>query len=173
MKVRLQSCEIRSWRSEDAEAIVRHANNRKVWRNVRDRFPHPYMLAHAHAFIRRATAVQPERAFAIVVDDEVAGGIGLDLKEDVYAGTAEIGFWLGETFWGRGIVTEAVKVVTSYGFSELGLRRIYATVFEWNPASARVLEKCGYVLEGRMRKNVVKDGQVIDELLFARVREED
>jgi RimJ/RimL family protein N-acetyltransferase len=173
LKIRLQSCEIRSWRSEDAEAIVRHANNSKVWRNVRDRFPHPYTLPHAHAFIRRAKTVQPERVFAIVAGDEVAGGIGLELKEDVYAGTAEIGFWLGEAFWGRGIVTEAVRAVTEHGFSELGLRRIYATVFEWNPASARVLEKCGYALEGRMRKNVLKDGRVIDELLYARVRDED
>jgi RimJ/RimL family protein N-acetyltransferase len=101
----------------------------------------------------------------------MVGSIGLTLQEDVHRRSGEIGYWLGEPFWGRGLMSEAVPAFTAYAIATFDVRRLYATVFEWNHASARVLEKSGYVLEGRLRKSVVKDGHTIDQLLFAYVRE--
>ena len=99
----------------------------------------------------------------------LAGGIGLLPGEDIHILTAEIGYWLGEPFWGRGLATAAVSAFTAHAFANLGLRRVFARVLDWNPASARVLEKCGYVLEGRLRRGAIKDGKVVDELLYAKL----
>jgi ribosomal-protein-alanine N-acetyltransferase len=167
----LKHCEVRSWERGDAKALLRHANNRKIWRNVRDQFPFPYTAADADLWIRSARQLRPETHFAIAVDGEAVGAVGIELKEDVYRRSAEIGYWLGEGLWGRGIVSEAVQATTEWAFAHFDLFRIYAHVFEWNPASARVLEKAGYTLEGRLRQAVVKDGQIIDALLYARVRD--
>ncbi len=166
----LPDCTLRSWRPEDAEAIVRHADNRRVWLNLRDRFPHPYTPADAHRWIRESASASPETQFAIAVGAEAVGGIGLELQTDVCLGTAEIGYWLGAAYWGRGIATEAVRSMTAHGFAALGLRRIFAGVFAWNPSSRRVLEKAGYSLEGRLRQAVIKDGHVLDAFLYAIVR---
>lgn len=162
---------IRSWRPQDVPAIVRHANNRRVWRNLKERFPHPYTASDAEHWIRQATGAAPETHFALAIDDEAVGGIGLDLQTDVFRRSAEIGIWLAEAHWGRGIATEAVRALTSFAFANFDLCRIYAGVFEWNPPGARVLEKAGYSLEGRLRKSVTKDGHTIDQLLYAIVRE--
>jgi RimJ/RimL family protein N-acetyltransferase len=162
---------IRSWRTGDEPSLARHANSRNVWLNVRDRFPHPYTLEHAKEWVAMASAAEPETQFAIEVNGEAAGGIGLFLQQDVERYSAEIGYWLGEQYWGRGIVTAAVRRFTEYGFETFGLCRIYASVFAWNQASARVLEKAGYELEGRLRQASVKDGRVVDGLLYATVRE--
>ena len=108
--------------------------------------------------------------FAIVVDGVSVGAIGLVLKDDVFRRSAEIGYWLGTDYWGRGIVTEAVRAVTDYAFATFDICRVYAGVFEWNPASMRVLERAGYELEGRMRKSVTKDGETVDELIYAVIR---
>jgi RimJ/RimL family protein N-acetyltransferase len=162
---------IRSWRSGDEASLARHANNRKIWLNVRDRFPHPYTLADAEAWVAKAPVADPETQFAIEVDGEAAGGIGLFLQEDVERYSAEIGYWLGEAHWGRGITTAAVRRFTDYAFDAFGLCRIYANVFAWNAASIRVLERAGYQLEGRLRQSGVKDGKVVDGLLYATVRE--
>jgi RimJ/RimL family protein N-acetyltransferase len=167
----LESCVVRSWERGDARSLLRHANSRKIWRNVRDQFPYPYTATDADLWIRSAKQLRPETHFAIAVGDEAIGAIGIELKDDVYRRSAEIGYWLGESYWGRGIATEAVAAATEWAFKHFDLDRIYAHVFEWNPASARVLEKAGYELEGRMRKSVVKDGQLIDALLYARVRD--
>jgi RimJ/RimL family protein N-acetyltransferase len=105
------------------------------------------------------------------VDDEAVGGIGFTLQQDVAFRSAEIGYWLGEEFWGRGIATEALKAVTEHAFNEYDLCRLYAHVFEWNQASARVLEKAGYEFEGRLRKSVTKDGKTIDQLMYAITRD--
>jgi ribosomal-protein-alanine N-acetyltransferase len=109
--------------------------------------------------------------FAIVVNGQAVGGIRLIFKDDVYLRTAEVGYWLGEEFWGRGIMTEAVKALTEYAFSHFKILRIYAPVFEWNHASMKVLEKAGYMLEARLKKNVTKEGKTVDELIFSVVRE--
>jgi ribosomal-protein-alanine N-acetyltransferase len=163
----LATCTVRSWAEADAPAVARHADNRAIWRNLRDAFPHPYHPAHAEAFIRAARAADPETAFAIEVDGEAAGGVGLKLGTDVERVGAEIGYWLGEAFWGRGITTEAVRAVTGYAVERFGLTRVFALPFAWNDASCRVLEKAGFALEGRLRRSALKDGEVVDQLLYA------
>lgn len=169
MEIRLARCSVRSWLETDARSLADHANNRAVWINLRDRFPHPYRLRDARAFIGHAVSAVPETRFAITVDGAAVGGIGFTLDDDVERVGAEIGYWLGEAFWGRGITTEALVAVTAFAIREHRLTRVYAIPFEWNAASFRVLEKAGYVCEGRMRRSAIKDGRVIDQLLYAYV----
>jgi RimJ/RimL family protein N-acetyltransferase len=121
----------------------------------------------AEDWIRKASSDDPITSFAIEVDHAAVGGIGLVLQTDIFRRSAEIGYWLGEDYWGRGIVTEAVRAFTDWGFANFDLSRIYAGVFEWNPASARVLEKAGFEFEGRMNKAVTKEGRIGDELIYA------
>ena len=164
---------VRAWQPADVASLARHANDRRIWLNLRDRFPHPYTEADAETFIAMATRMSPVTFFAIAVDGEAVGGIGYTLHEDVERVSAEIGYWLGTSFWGRGIATSALGTVTSYAFEQhADLRRIYAVPFAWSGASARVLEKAGYRLEGRMRQSAIKDGKVTDQLLYAILREE-
>ena len=170
MHVVLKECEIRSWRSSDLESLVRHANNRKVWLALRDAFPHPYTADDASKFLQNATTVQPTTNFCIEVDGVAVGGIGIHLGRDVHRHTAEFGYWLAEEFWRRGIMTEAVGAFTDFCFDNFSLHRIYAEPFANNPASARVLEKAGFVLEGRLKNNVVKDGELLDSLMYARTK---
>jgi RimJ/RimL family protein N-acetyltransferase len=167
MEIRLESCTIRSWRKDDVASIVPLADNRAVSRNLRDRFPHPYGKRDAKAWIRAARASRPETVFALEVDGRAVGGIGLHPQADVHRRAMEIGYWLGEPYWGRGIVTEAVRALTRYAFETFDVARVYAYVYEWNPASARVLEKAGYRLEGRLRKAVTKEGTTMDMLVYA------
>jgi RimJ/RimL family protein N-acetyltransferase len=169
-ELRLRAALLRPWRPGDEPALVRHANNRRIWLNMRDRFPHPYTRADAEAWVRCTADASPTTEFAIVVAGEAAGGIGLRPGEDVHRRAAEISYWLGEAHWGRGIATEAVRAVTDHAFDALDLCRVWAGVFEDNAASARVLEKAGYVFEGRLRKNVTKAGRTLDELVYAVVR---
>jgi len=170
MELEFPGGRIRSWRPGDATSLARHANSRNIWLNVRDRFPHPYPFADAERWVAMAPAAEPETQFAIEVNGEAVGGMGVFLQEDVERYSAEIGYWLGETYWGRGIATAAVQRFTDYAFDAYGLCRIYANVFAWNAASSRVLERAGYELEGRMRQSAVKDGKVVDGLLYATVR---
>jgi ribosomal-protein-alanine N-acetyltransferase len=161
----------RTWRSTDVESLVKYANNKNVWMNLKDRFPHPYTADDAEDWIgMNHVLVGPPVNFAIELKGEAIGGVGLELLEDVLEQTANIGYWLGEPFWGRGIATAAVQFATDYGFETFPLNRLQAGVFDWNPASARVLEKAGYQPEGRLRRAIVKDGRIGDLLLFGRVR---
>ena len=171
MYVELTAASVRSWKWSDVEAIVRHANNRNVWINLRDRFPYPYTASDARRWLESVVGFQPETNFAIAVGDEAAGGIGFSIQYDVARRSAEIGYWLGEEVWGRGIATDALLAVTDYAFANFDLCRLYANVFAWNPASARVLEKAGYSFEGRLKRSVTKDGQTIDQLMYAIIRD--
>ena len=171
MRIELGEWCIRSLVATDAESIAKYANNRRVSLNLRDRFPYPYTRADAEAFLAAAAVQRPETDFAIASSKEVIGGIGFHPQSDVHRLTAEIGYWLGEPFWGRGIATQALRARTEWVFATTPLVRIYAHVFAWNPASARVLEKCGFTLEGRMRSSVMKDGQIIDQLMYGIVRQ--
>jgi [ribosomal protein S5]-alanine N-acetyltransferase len=171
VNLKLPTCTVRSWEWRDRDAIIRHANNRNVSINLRDRFPHPYTVSDARSWLENVIGHKPETNFAIDVAGEAVGGIGFTLQSDVAHRSAEIGYWLGEEFWGRGITTDALIAVTNYAFENYDLCRMYAHVFEWNVASARVLEKAGYVLEGVMRKSVTKEGQTIDQLMYAAVRD--
>ena len=170
MHLVLQRCTIRPWRLDDAESLASHANNRKIWLTLRDLFPHPYTIQDAHEFLQRAISEKPTTNFCIEVEGVAAGGIGSRLGQNVHRHTAEFGYWLGEKFWGRGIMAEAVMAFTDFCFDNLPLRRIYAEPFENNAASARVLEKAGFVFEGRLKNNVVKDGKVLNSLLYAKTR---
>ncbi len=163
---------IREWRRGDEESLVRHANNPNVSRNMRDRFPHPYTRADADWWIAHARAQSPATNFAIVVDGEAAGGIGFVLQEDVNRRSAEIGYWIGVAYWGRGIATDAVRAVSDHIFATFDVCRIHATVFASNPASVRVLEKAGYTYEGRQRKAVTKSGETMDALMYALITDE-
>ena len=169
MELRLATCRLRDWRASDADAVARHANDRDVWRNLRDRFPHPYRPSDFHDWMRHVADDRSELSLAIEADGEAVGGIGLVLGTDVHRRTAEIGYWVGRAVWNRGIATEAVRAITAWGFEAFDLARIHAFVFAWNPASGRVLEKAGYALEGRMRNYVTKDGETLDALLYAAV----
>lgn len=163
--------QLRPFRTEDAEAVAGLCNNQKIYDNLRDLFPHPYTLQDARDFIRHCQVHDPVLNFAIQYKEELAGAVGLLPQTDVYTGTAEIGYWLGEPFWGKGIMAEAVRQMVDYGFNTLGLRRIFTGVFEHNRRSMRVLEKAGFVREGIAKKALVKNGIIRDEHRFAIIRE--
>jgi [ribosomal protein S5]-alanine N-acetyltransferase len=171
MEFKLTKGSVRSWAWQDRDAIIRHASNRNVWINLRDRFPHPYTINDARRWLDTVIGLKPETNFAIAVEKQAVGGIGFTMQHDVEFRSAEIGYWLGEEYWGSGITTEALIAVTDYAFSSFDICRLFAHVFEWNPASARVLEKAGYQFEGRLRKSVTKDGKTIDQLMYACVRD--
>lgn len=171
MHIDIGEWQVRSYRADDAESLARYANNRNVSRNLRDAFPFPYTLADAHEWLEGAMRGSPESDFAVASPTEVIGGIGLTFGSDVYRRSAEVGYWLGEPFWGRGIATAALQAITEYAFAQHDIVRVEAAVYESNPASARVLEKAGYEFEGRLRKSVTKDGHTLDELMYARIRE--
>jgi RimJ/RimL family protein N-acetyltransferase len=166
----LKRCTIRPWRLDDAESLTQHANNRKVWLSLRDKFPHPYTTEDAREFLETTVKCEPITIFCIEVNGAAVGGIGLHLGIDVHRHTAELGYWLGEQFWGRGIMTEAVGVFTHFCFDKFSLRRIYAEPFANNRASARVLEKSGFLFEGQLKNNVFKDGKLLDSFLYARTK---
>jgi len=170
MQLVLERCTVRPWRLNDAESLATHANNRKIWLAVRDLFPHPYTIQDAHEFLQRAVGEQPEMKFCVEIKGAAVGGIGVHPGQDVYRHTATVGYWLGEQFWGRGIMTEVVTAVTDFCLDNFQLRRISAEVFSNNPASAHVLEKAGFTFEGRLKNNVMKDGQVLDSVLYARIK---
>jgi [ribosomal protein S5]-alanine N-acetyltransferase len=167
MKLGLTTCAVRTWRASDLSSLVANANNRKIWVNLRDRFPHPYTAAEGRRFIRTARSMEPETLFAIAVGDEAVGGIGFALQTDIDRVSAEIGYWLGEPYWGRGITTEALKALTGYAIERHELTRIFALPFAGNQASCRVLEKAGYVLEARLHRSAIKEGVVVDQLQYA------
>ena len=168
MQLVLERCAIRPWRLDDAESLTKHANNRKVWLGLRDLFPHPYTIGDAHEFLQKKITEQSATNFCIEIDGAAAGGIGIHLGQDVHRHTATLGYWLGEDFWGRGIMTEAVAALTDFSFRNFPLRRISAEVFANNPASTRVLEKAGFIFEARLTNNVIKDGEILDSLVYVR-----
>ena len=170
MQLVLEQCTVRPWRLDDAESVARHANNRKIWLGVRDLFPHPYTIQDAREFLHRAISEQPEMKFCVEIEGAAIGGIGVHPGEDVHRHTSTVGYWLGEEFWGRGIMSEAVAAFMDFCFDNFSLRRIYAEAYANNPASARVLEKAGFVFEGRLKNNVIKDGKLLDSLLYAKTR---
>jgi len=167
MQLVAATCRLRPFRPADAPSLARHANDRDVWLNLRDRFPHPYAEGDAAAYIAHAAGRSPTTSFAIDVDGEAVGSISLHPGHDVERVSAEIGYWLGRPYWGRGIVTDAVRLATTHAFAALALRRVFAVPFAPNAASHRVLEKAGYVREGTLRRSAVKDGALLAQLLWA------
>jgi RimJ/RimL family protein N-acetyltransferase len=172
LEIRCDKSLLRPWRKSDRASLIEYANDREVWRNLRDIFPHPYTGAAADEFLEFAAAAPPPAGvYAIEVEGEAAGCIALEQGHDIERWSWEVGYWLGQRFWGRGIVAEALEALSAAAFRIPELIRIYAPVFSWNQRSMRVLEKAGYTREGVMRRGGIKDGIVIDRVVYARVRD--
>ena len=164
-----QLATLRPWRQADAPSLVQYANNANVSRQLRDRFPHPYTAADARQFIQSVAHARPATSFAIAVDGEAVGGAGFAPGADVERYSAEVGYWLGEPFWGRGITSEAVRLVSDYAFRTCNMLRLFALPFADNAQSIRVLDKAGYTREAILRSSSVKHGTARDQALYARI----
>ncbi|GAB3923826.1 GNAT family N-acetyltransferase [Mucilaginibacter myungsuensis] len=158
---------LRNWQLTDAPSLQRNADNKKISDNLLDRFPSPYTLAAAEGWVQMWLGQEPMVNFAIVQGDEVIGGIGLELRQDVYRKTPLLGYWLAEQYWGKGIMPQAVKLIVQHAFDNLGAMAVVAYALSKNPASMRVLEKAGFKACGIIPKSVVKNNEVWDEHIFA------
>ena len=172
MELQSGNIKLRPLHLSDAKRIAELADNEKISRNLRDVFPNPYTLADAENFLKKFTSQDPVTFFGIEYNGEYVGNISLVPGDDVYRKSAEIGYFIGEPYWNKGIVTTAVKLITEYGFNQLGFIRIHTGVFEYNPASMRVLEKCGYTKEGVFRKSVLKQNKIWDEVRYSKINPE-
>jgi RimJ/RimL family protein N-acetyltransferase len=159
--------QLRPFTIEDLDSLVKFANNFKIAKNLMDVFPHPYSVEDGKAFIERSSKNSPQTIFAIEVNGEAAGAIGLHPQFDVYRKNAELGYWLAEPYWGKGIITKAIIQTVDYGFSNLDITRIFARPFGHNMASQKALEKAGFILEARLEKTIFKNGEYTDELIYA------
>jgi [ribosomal protein S5]-alanine N-acetyltransferase len=160
---------LRRLSDDDKITLASLINNKKICDNLKDIVPYPYGVEDAVSFINFTKNENPHSNFAIEYEGKLCGMIGLNRQSDVYRKTAEIGYWIGEPYWNKGIATEAVKLMTDYGFSELNFVRIHTGVFEYNPASMRVLEKNGYKKDGIFEKSVFKNGQLWDEHRYSKI----
>ena len=166
-----ESFSLRPWHSNDALSLIKHANNPKIAANLRDGFPHPYTLPDARKWLKRLGENRDDIILAIVVDGEAAGGIGLHGMKDVYRYNGEIGYWLSEQHWGKGIMSGAVGLMVEYAFVQTHWLRLFACIYENNLSSMRVLEKNGFQRESIHRRAVMKEGKLQDEHLFALLKE--
>lgn len=158
---------LRPWTMEDLESLVRFANNFNIVKNLMDVFPHPYSIENGKAFIEMATKNSPPNILAIEVNGEASGAIGIHAQNDIYRKNAELGYWLAEPYWGKGIITKAIVQMVDYGFKSFDIVRIYARPFAHNTGSQKALEKAGFVLEARLKKTIFKNEEFIDELIYA------
>jgi len=164
---------IRTWKMEDAQSLAKALNNKKIHDNLRDGLPFPYTVSDAKDFISAMLATDDNNTFAwaITVDDTAIGSIGVFRKENVHRLTAEMGYYISEEYWGKGIMTEAVKQACNYIFENTDIIRIFADPYASNTGSCRVLEKAGFVYEGTLKKNAVKNGQIADMKMYAIIRD--
>jgi ribosomal-protein-alanine N-acetyltransferase len=160
---------LRPWQKQDAQALAAIANNRNIWNNVRDYFPSPYTVADALQWVAKTNTEKPVQNFAIVWQQHVVGGCGCIMKEDVYRKNIEIGYFIGEPFWGKGIATEACRLLCSYIIEKMEMARIEACTFQNNKASMRVLQKNGFYLESMRQKAVFKNNELMDEYLWVKM----
>ncbi|MFD2563801.1 GNAT family N-acetyltransferase [Aquimarina rubra] len=158
-----QEIKIRELKLSDTSRLAELANNSNIWNNLRDYFPYPYKESDAELFINHVQTQNPQQSFGIEYNNDICGVISLIIQSDVYRRSAEIGYWIGEPYWGKGIATKAVELITRYGFEKLNLIRIYAGIFENNIASMKILEKNGYINEGISLKAVVKNSVLLNE----------
>ncbi|UTA67928.1 GNAT family N-acetyltransferase [Emticicia sp. 21SJ11W-3] len=159
---------LRKWQAGDEPSLAENANNYRIWRNLKDIFPHPYTITDAFEWVKLARNTSEN--YAIVVENKAVGGIGILLKDDIYCRNAEIGYWLGEPYWNKGIMSAAIEEVTDFTFANYPIHRIYAGVFEYNTGSMRALQKAGYEKEAVLKHALFKEGQLYDEHIFARYR---
>lgn len=162
---------LRPFLLSDSKSLAKHANNRLIWKNLRDRFPFPYTELDAIQFIQMVSCNSPITEFAIDVNGEAVGAAGIVLKDDIYKGNGEIGYWLGQEYWGKGIGTQIVAELVRKAFEEFNLYRVYAEVFGTNTASIRALEKNGLVKEAGLKRSIIKDGERLDLLIFSKTKE--
>ena len=173
LRIELGVCAVRDWRLGDASVLLRHTNDQRVRRNLGDEFQPPSTLYAAARFILWMQSMRPPTCFAIAVGGEPVGGIGYRLQDGLGRVRAEIGYWVSVSWWGRGVATAALNAITAHAFqSRAELGRLYALSFAGNPASARVLQKVGYRLEGRLRRSALQGGILVDQLLHAILRED-
>ena len=170
MLLDLGDLRVRSWRKNDLEALVRYANNANVAANLRDQFPHPYTRFAAAAYLVEVSSADVETSFAVEYAGEAVGGIGFKLGTDISRLSAEMGYWLGEPYWGRGLTTRAVLATSDWAFENYKLIRVFAMAFSHNVGSMRVLEKAGFAREGILRRSAIKNGVLLDQVLYAKVR---
>lgn len=158
---------LRPWKASDINSLIKYANNWNIAKNLTNQFPHPYTIQDGKAFIEYATKDDPIHIFAIEVNQEAVGGIGIHPQSDIFIKNAEIGYWLGEPFWGHGIVSKAIKQIVQFGFSTFDIERIFARPYGTNVASQKILEKNNFLLEGRYNNILYKNGEYLDELIYA------
>lgn len=158
---------LRPFRETDLDSLVRYANNFKIAKNLTDKFPHPYTAEAGRAFIAHAMASKPPNILAIDVDGEFVGGIGVHPQDDIQRLNAELGYWLAEHLWGKGIMTEAIRRMVKYAFENFEIDRIFARPFGSNVASQKALEKAGFTFEARFEKTLIKNGEKQDEIFYA------
>ena len=165
-------CSIRKWNIKDAVSLAEMLNNKKILDNLRDGLPYPYTVKDAEEYITAMLSTDQEKtfAFAITLDDKVIGSIGVFRCENIHFRTAEMGYYIGEPYWGKGIMTSAVKQTCQYIFEHTDIIRIFAEPFSENAASCRVLEKSGFQFEGILRNNAVKNGKVLDMRMYSLIR---
>lgn len=158
---------LRPWSHSDIDSLVEFADNQKVSQFMTDGFPHPYTKAAGEKFINMVLAHSPTHVFAIEVDGKASGGIGLHGQSDIMRRNMEMGYWLAEPFWGKGIISAAVPIIVDYGFNTFDIERIFARPFGTNIGSQRVLEKNGFVLEAHFKGTIFKNGEFLDEMVYA------
>jgi ribosomal-protein-alanine N-acetyltransferase len=163
----IPACVLRPWVPADKASLVANANNRNVWRNLADVFPHPYTDADADAWLRIAGSTDRSITLAVELNGVAVGGIAARAGEGIFVRSAHFGYWLGEAYWGKGIATAAGRALLEYLKADARFVRLEAPVFEWNPSSMRVLEKLGFERVAVLRKSVTKDGRLIDSVLYS------
>jgi len=173
MRIVTPTSTLRDWSTSDAARIVKYADNPRIACHLRDAFPSPYTKEDAERFIAFATGPGRHLYLAIDISGEAIGGIGISPLADVKHRTAEIGYWLAEPFWGRGIATDAVRSLVPVAFERMGMVRLEAGIHSDNPASMRVLEKCGFVREAVHKNAITKNGRLLDEVVYVRFAEEE
>jgi len=162
-----QTFDLRPWRLSDLDDLVRYADNPNIARNLTDAFPSPYTRADGEAYLNIFCNQSPAKVFAIEIDGKAAGSIGVFPQTDIHSPNAEMGYWLAEPFWGKGIMPEAVRRIVEYAFGTFEINRIFARPFGRNKASQRVLEKAGFQFESRLEKVLIKNGKLEDEITYS------
>lgn len=168
----LGNIKIRNWQEKDVKSISKNANNKKIWDNLRDEFPYPYTELAAKEWIKIANIDKPTTNFAIEYNGKAVGGIGIIKQTDVFRKNAEIGYWIGEKYWNKGIATKALKAMVEYSFDNFDIIRLFAHVFDTNVASKKVLKKCGFVEEARLKKAVIKNKIIQDCYIYSILKSE-
>jgi ribosomal-protein-alanine N-acetyltransferase len=161
---------LRPWQMSDAERLTELANNYKIAKFMRNIFPHPYGIENAKMFLSSIEKDKPVRVFAITVNNEVIGGTGVHPQDDIFSNNAEIGYWIGEHYWGKGYMSEAIHLITDHAFKNFPVNRVWLRIFGNNPASMKVAEKAGFTFEAKFDKTLLKNGELLDEYIYAKRR---